>query len=368
MTQSRSQVMALVAISMAAMACQAQDRYTVTDLGMLSGTSTVMHKLNSSAHMAGTTGMRDGGGSRAALWQDTGSGLRSLAVPRETDYSEATAINNRDESVGTFNTNNTMRAVIWSSTGVMKELGTLPGDTSSRAFGINDQGKVVGLSSGPRGVRSFVWSARDGMAHVGMPAGTKSSEAHGINNRGEIVGDFVRGSESHAYLWTSRGGVTDLGVLSGGNRSRATAINDAGQVVGSSSGEFGTRSFLWTSSEGMQPINDLPPTDFSEAIDINARGQLVGTYESSLGNHAYVWSKKGGYADLNSVVPQGRGLVLTVAVAINDRGQILALGMSHPTLSVDHNVDLDEQDDLHGVDVHAFLLTPVGGVPRQPQP
>jgi probable HAF family extracellular repeat protein len=196
------------------------------------------------------------------------------------------------------------------------------------------------------------------MMPVAMPAQTKSSEAHGTNNRGQIVGDFRRSGETHAFLWTHRTGLMDLGVLPNCQGSRATGVNDAGEVVGSSSGAFGTLSFIWTPAEGIQPITDIPATDFSEALDINNQGQIVGTYEDSLGNRAYLWSSKNGFSDLNSLVPAGRGLVLTIAVSVNDRGEILALGMSHPDISPDHHMDQDEEDDLHGVDVHAFLLTP----------
>lgn len=338
--------------------CQAQNRYMVTDLGSLNGASTVVHKINALGHAAGTSGKRDGGGAHAVAWRDAQKSLNSLSSLEDSDYSEATAINNRDEITGLSNTKDNMRAVVWGGTGTIKELGALPGDTSSRAFGINDRGKVVGLSSGPRGERAFVWTREDGMAAVMVPPGTKSSEAHGINNRDQIVGDFRGSAGTHAFLWTPRSGVQDLGVIPGYQTSKATGINDSGEVVGSSSGSSGTRSFIWTPTEGIQPINDIPAADFSEALDINSRAEVVGTYEGSLGNRAYLWTRKNGFVDLNSMLPPGSGLVLTMAVSINDRGQILAIGIAHPDISPDRRMDQDEEDDLHSVDVHSFLLTP----------
>src|SRR4030095_15283804 len=146
-------------------ACQAQNRYSITDLGTLSGGSTVARKINAWGHVAGTSGERDGGAGHAALWRGSPKNLTSLSSFDDSDYSEATTINNRGEMAGLCNTKNNMQAVLWSTSGEIKELCTLAGDTSSRAFGINDRGKVVGLSSGPRGERAFVWT-QDGMVAV----------------------------------------------------------------------------------------------------------------------------------------------------------------------------------------------------------
>jgi len=338
-------------------ACQAQNRYSITDLGTLSGGSTVARKINAWGHVAGTSGERDGGAGHAALWRGSPKNLTSLSSFDDSDYSEATTINNRGEMAGLCNTKNNMQAVLWSTSGAIKELGTLTGDTSSRAFGINDRGKVVGLSSGPRGERAFVWT-QDGMVAVAVPAGTKSSEAHGINNRDQIVGEFRSSAETHAFLWAPRSGFKDLGVIPGYQTSKATAINDAGEVVGSSSGPFGTQSFIWRLTDGIQTIADIPSEEFSEALDINNQSEIVGTYEGSLGNRAYLWTKKDRFVDLNNLIPAGRGVVLTMAVSINDRGQILAIGMSAPDISPDRPMHQDEEDDLHAVDVHSFLLTP----------
>jgi len=129
-------------------------------------------------------------------------------------------------------------------------------------------------------------------------------------------------------------------------------------VVGSSSGPAGTRAFIWTPKDGLQTISDVPATELSEALDINNRGQVVGTYEGSLGNRAFLWSQRGGFVDLNSLLPTGSGLVLTMAISINDQGQILAIGMAHPDITADRKMDQDEANELHGVDVHSFLLTP----------
>ncbi len=117
----------------------------------------------------------------------------------------------------------------------MRDLGTLPGHTTSEAVDINNSGQVAGYSSGPRGTRAF--------------------------------------------LWTSSGGMLDLGTLPGGDFSRAFGINNAGQVVGTSTSSAGMRAFLWTSASGMLDLNALisfvdPALVLSEAHSINDAGQI----------------------------------------------------------------------------------------------
>jgi probable HAF family extracellular repeat protein len=63
----------------------------------------------------------------------------------------------------------------------------------------------------------------------------------------------------------------------------------------------------------------------SRAYAVNARGQVVGTSgDCRNALHAFVWEEGRPMLDLNKLIPPGSGWVLTNAININDRGEILA--------------------------------------------
>jgi probable HAF family extracellular repeat protein len=89
----------------------------------------------------------------------------------------------------------------------------------------------------------------------------------------------------------------------------------------------------------MRDLNTLGG-DASFAMGINRYGQVVGYSKLSDNNtdHAFIWSETTGMQDLNDLTPGlPEGVFLEIALAINDRGQIV--GYTSPN---------------H----HAFLLTP----------
>ncbi len=112
----------------------------------------------------------------------------------------------------------------------------------------------------------------------------------------------------HGFLW-SRGVMTDLGTVAGFSCSRAYFISSAGQVVG--------ESF---------------PCDFSEP------------------GNAFLWENGGPAIDLNAFVPSGSDLVLVEAVSVDDRGEIVTLGVlpngdTRAVLLVPRGLDEDAAED-----------------------
>lgn len=113
-----------------------------------------------------------------------------------------------------------VHAVLWTRGGVIRDLGTLPGDTNSIATKINFFGQVIG-SSGNTFVfhesslplaevpgRPFIWSKRLGMRELNtMIRGNSKwvlNSATDINIWGQIVGQGTLNGKPHGFLLTPR--------------------------------------------------------------------------------------------------------------------------------------------------------------------
>jgi probable HAF family extracellular repeat protein len=125
--------------------------------------------------------------------------------------------------------------VLWTKTGDIRDLGTLPGDMSSAASAINNHGDVIGYSKSPRGMRAFVWTRTTGMQDLGVLPGGDSSRAVGINDNGVVVGTSTSPHGPRAFIWMRKGGMRDLNSVvsstSGLVFAQAHAINNRGQIL-----------------------------------------------------------------------------------------------------------------------------------------
>jgi uncharacterized membrane protein len=122
-----------------------------------------------------------------------------------------------------------IHAVLWTHSGAISDLGTLPGDTFSTALDINNCfGQVIGSSGNALGSqvaggtggsgyqgnegaitvigRPFIWSAREGMRDLNtrIPAasGWVLNSVSDINMWGQIVGSGTLNGQSHGFLLT----------------------------------------------------------------------------------------------------------------------------------------------------------------------
>jgi len=251
----------------------------------------------------------------------SGGGTQVQARWAITDLGAGIAadINERSQVVGGG-------AFIWKD-GKKTQLGTLGGPSSSAAR-INDQGQVIGgsLTRKPARGHAFIW--QDGkMTDLGTLGGRRSG-ARALNNRGQVVGSSTTTSgREHAFLW-QKGKMRDLGTL-GGPNSIALALNEHGQVVGSSDTASGHQhAFLWQKGK-MRDLGTLGGAYAagSGAVAINERGRVVGSsYSATIsygqlgaGVRAFVW-QNGKMRDLGTL---GRNPPTSIAVAINDRGEIV---------------------------------------------
>jgi probable HAF family extracellular repeat protein len=226
------------------------------------------------------------------------------------DISDATAINNTGQIVGSAaNTDNEIHAVLWQN-GVIRDLGDLGvvgpiGSAESEATAINTDGQVVGWSFTPSfNIRAFIWA--DGKMKRLQGLETTYGKAFGIDNVGRIVGEFGSERGPHAFRWTN--GVNQaLGSL-GGRTSTAKAVNAGGRVVGWSETSSGaTHAFLWRNGD-MTDLGTLGGSS-SGAYAINGLGQIVG--ESGIANdastHAFIW-QNGVMSDVGRGMARGINL------------------------------------------------------------
>ncbi len=221
--------------------------------------------------------------------------------------------------------------VIWNATtGQMRQLNPLPGDTVAMAFWINDHGQAVGTSGSC------------------------------ANTYGPPVA-----AGPHAVLWDADGSVHDLGNLGGtanpdllGDGNIAFAINDEVQVTGTSalagSPSTAFHAFLWTQASGMRDLGTVCNSDgtcdlISAGLGMNDLGVVVGSslngppFGPDTASRAFVW-ENGVMTDLNAVVPANTTLYLLNAFGVNNAGQIVGIAF-----------------DPNTNQVHAFMANPIVG-------
>jgi uncharacterized membrane protein len=110
-----------------------------------------------------------------------------------------------------------IHAILWPTSGGMRDLGTLPGDTFSAASKINFFGQVIGISGNTVAFenadnryeaigRPFIWSEGGGMQDLNDLISTSSgwvlNSATGINIWGQIVGAGTLNGKTHGFLLT----------------------------------------------------------------------------------------------------------------------------------------------------------------------
>lgn len=161
----------------------------------------------------------------------------------------------------------THHAAKWDSTGVITDLGLMPGGTSSaQALAASADGSVI-VGSGDIGSGNdvpFCWTSGGGYQNLGLLPGATSGIAYAVSADGSVVVGSVDNG-AHAFMWTQGSGMVDLGLLVGGTFSDARGVSgDGSTVVGMADNSSGQqRAFMWTQTTGMTELPDLAGVDSS---------------------------------------------------------------------------------------------------------
>jgi probable HAF family extracellular repeat protein len=228
-------------------------------------------------------------------------------------------------------------AFLWSS-GVLHDLGSLPGSNTSTANWVSDSGLVTGFSEteaidpllGVRELHAVLWKNGE-IVDLGTLEGGYESVAFAVNSRGQVAGAAFNtvpdplspvGTQQRAFLWEN-GVMRDLGTLGGpdagllgppignGNGKGNVEMNERGQVVACSylnstpnpgTGIPTVNPFLWGPEEGIEDLGSLGGTGGC-AINLNNRGQVVGysNLAGDLATHPFIWTKPGPMRDLGTL-------------------------------------------------------------------
>ncbi|MEP6730966.1 MAG: hypothetical protein ABJE10_10020 [bacterium] len=219
------------------------------------------------------------------------------------------------------------------------------GGNNSYAAGVNSAGRVVGWAETPvhdptcnapqvLQFRAVQWEPSTGALRQLPPLlGDSSSAATAINARGQVVGisgdcDVAVGrfSARHSVIWRD-GKPSEIPNLGGEAWHTPTAVNEAGDVVGFSNptgvvgGAFLPHAFLWNAAHGLIDLGLLPGDDNSQAFGINARRQVVGVSCKGSICRAFLWDN-GVMTNLKSLMGSTFADSLLSARDINDAGHI----------------------------------------------
>ena len=242
--------------------------------------------------------------------------LQDLGTLPGFSESFGTSLNNQGEVIGIATRDNApgnrqTRHPFLYRAGQMKDLGGPTGNGRNVATGINDAGQIAGYTLGRPRCQDYILDSRtERKTNMSLASGFQFAFTHSINDRGQVIGDaFGFSSDTvHAALW-SGGAMTDLGRLPGAKYMNCSGLNNQGEVVGGATSEPGMLGkFLGASLRSTNPLRVLVKTDWDERAFLYKAGRMI---------------------DLNDLIPADADWTLEDALGINDRGQIVGLGLHH---------------------------------------
>jgi probable HAF family extracellular repeat protein len=236
----------------------------------------------------------------------------------------ASGVNTHRQVVGRANVpSGEMHAVLWDGA-EMVDLGTIPGGNYSEAFDVNDRGQVVGWSMLDQTNciafdgcwHAFLWENGTITDLLGLEPDFQSY-AYSINNSGQIVGISATQNypiiDYRPVLWHN-GSLVDLGKPEGATDGLANGVNASGAAAGYAHLPDGRNVPMVWSHGTMTTLPGAPGTLVTQALKINNRGQVVGNGN----NHALLWTD-----GILAILPNPAGAHSSTASDINTSGLVV---------------------------------------------
>jgi probable HAF family extracellular repeat protein len=245
-------------------------------------------------------------------------------------YTEAFAINNSKEVIGTYGT------AFQLQNGYQELNGNFVTDNcvltnETLMSDVNNKGEIVGSYAGNDNgnIEGFIWEGNGQCQTIADPNGPAATDVWGVNDSGTLVGFYTDSTTLNyqAFKWIN-GVFTNFGCP-GWTNTRAYGINDAGIIVGdnanTTSGPFS--GFALASGKCI-PVN-YPGAVSTSAKGINKSDVICGWYTDSSGAfHGFIESG-GKFQSINYP-----GAVSTLVFHCNDKAQVAgwytdAVGATH---------------------------------------
>jgi uncharacterized membrane protein len=312
--------------------------------------------------------------------EDEGSVKRLFEGPHN---SLVQAINNKGDAVGTRHVPGSSPGVeteeqnFYQSGGKTQVMPLLDGYTALFPQAISDNGLAVGRVMKPMktlgdpgygNIQAFIWNAKTGKTEgLGIPRDFERSLAYGITPDGTRISGVVGGAgKTCVCIWDKTDNGWRSTILPGNTRSELNvtsgpaisndgsfvvgiddykpclwkrqadgswkqtvieelfvpkSVNDSGTIVGyrrfDNDGNY--RAVSWTARDGMKDLGVLPGTRSSQAFSINNKGMIVGVSDEpgpDGGPQPFISDGR-----TMKLLP-ARGVIVGIAYAINDRGQV----------------------------------------------
>ncbi|HET9846985.1 MAG TPA: HYR domain-containing protein [Candidatus Dormibacteraeota bacterium] len=325
--------------------------YTVTDLGMLpNAISTAPHAINSNATVVGVSGSDESGTGHAFVTSQS-AGIQDLGTLPGNSFSSANGINDAGTIVGTSMLDQSgqvisRRAVVWNS-GQIADLG-IPSMTGSNGVVSTLEGNAINTSGHVAGTYEtnyfhtggFLWTPAGGFLLLGS-IGSFGEVVSGMNDSDTVVGLTGGGVPIVWRGWSPAPlGVTPAQIQQARQANGGTVplprINNGGKVVfGNLTGTPGALLAMPGVPDGFGSLT--VPT----GTGLNDSGQTVGLLSTEGGASGFLY-QGARIEDLNWVIDPASPWIVADARAINNAGQIAALGRM-----------------VSGSAPHALLLSPI---------